>query len=346
MASFEDSAILLPLRLGSEPVIPSLFTNNLIAISDSKVAFAFDRFIYTVDTNDKQSPLQVACSSCADAAFGLHRLSMPERGSGSNVFIVALGAAWIQVIETEEMQNAFSYKIPAANARPGIVHFAQSMCLLSPGVLIPKHRFALRCLCRRTFHCTLTCRRRMIIGMSDGSLISFLVEGFKFEVSVTQKLQTAPVSALLVCSPSPSDSFYAGTLDGDVILYKEDADGKFKADQQRNLMGNPVSCMVSCPVGIAVSLTNGQISLLNALTLHPLLDVAAHARSIYAMSSLDGGRKLLTTGLDTAIHVWTFSESSGQPAEMFLSQTLHLPKWCALSRSFLMYADASCGVCF
>ena len=142
MASFEDSAILLPLRLGSEPVIPSLCANNLISISESKVAFAFDRFIYVADTLDKRSPLQVISSSCADAVFGLHRLSMPQRGSGSNEFIVALGAAWIQVIETEEMQNAFSYKIPAANARPGIVHFAQSMCLLSPGESVPKHRFA------------------------------------------------------------------------------------------------------------------------------------------------------------------------------------------------------------
>jgi hypothetical protein len=50
------------------------------------------------------------------------------------------------------------------------------------------------------------------------------------------------------------------------------------------------------------------------------------------MSALDGGRKLLTAGLDTAIHVWTFSESSGQPAEMFLSQTLHLPNWCVGAR--------------
>jgi hypothetical protein len=144
MASFEDSAILLPLRSGSEPVIPSLCTNNLIAISESKVAFAFDRFVYIVDTLDKRSPLQVASCSCADAAFGLHRLSVPQRG-GSNEFIVALGSAWVQVIETEEMQNAFSYKIPAANARPGIVHFAQAMCLLSPAASVPKHRFAFRC---------------------------------------------------------------------------------------------------------------------------------------------------------------------------------------------------------
>jgi hypothetical protein len=142
MASFEDGAILLPLRLGTEPVIPSLCTNNLITISESKVAFAFDRFVYTLDTLDKRSPVQVASSSCADAVFGLHRLSMPERGSGSNEFIVALGAAWIQVIETEEMQNAFSYKIPAASARAGIVQFAQSMCVLSPGASVPKHRFA------------------------------------------------------------------------------------------------------------------------------------------------------------------------------------------------------------
>jgi hypothetical protein len=181
----------------------------------------------------------------------------------------------------------------------------------------------------------------MIVGMSDGSLISFLVAGFKFEVSITQKLQTAPVSALLVCSPSPSDTFYAGTLDGDVIIYKEEADGKFRADQQRNLSGNPVSCIASCPVGIAVSLMNGQISLLHALTLHPLLEVAAHARSIYAMSSLDGGRKLLTAGLDTAIHVWTFSESSGQPAEMFLSQTLHLPNWYVLTPGPFLSAVSS-----
>jgi hypothetical protein len=145
MASFEDSAILLPLRSGSEPVIPSLCTNNLIAISESKVAFAFDRFVYIADTLDKRSPLQVASSSCADAAFGLHRLSVPQRGSGSNEFIVALGSAWVQVIETEEMQNAFSYKIPAANARPGIVHFAQAMCLLSPAASVPKHRCAFRC---------------------------------------------------------------------------------------------------------------------------------------------------------------------------------------------------------
>jgi hypothetical protein len=176
----------------------------------------------------------------------------------------------------------------------------------------------------------------MIIGMSDGSLISFLVDGFKFEVSLTQKLQTAPVSALLALSQSPSDSFYAGTLDGDVILYKEEADGKFKAEQQRNLMGNPVSGIVTCPAGIAVSLMNGQISLLHALTLHPLLDVAAHARSIYAMTSLDGGRKLVTAGLDTAIHVWTFAESSGMPADMFLSQTLHLPNWCVLLASVIL----------
>lgn len=304
MASFEDSAILLPMRSGTEPVIPSLCPNNLIAICENKVAFAFERFIYIADTLDKRSPLQVIQSSCADAAFGLHRLCLPDR-SGSNEFIVALGAAWIQVIETEEMQNAFSYKIPAANARSGIVHFAQSMCVLTPGTFVTKHR--------------------MIIGMSDGSLVTFLVEGFKFEVSVTQKLQTAPVSALLVCSSSPSDSLYAGTLDGDVILYKDDADVKFRAEQQRNLSGNPVSGIVSCPAGIAVSLMNGQISLLHPLTLHPLLDVAAHARSIYAMSSLDGGRKLVTAGLDTAVHVWTFAESSGQPAEMFLSQTLHLP---------------------
>ena len=182
----------------------------------------------------------------------------------------------------------------------------------------------------------------MIIGMSDGSLVTFLVEGFKFEVSVTQKLQTAPVSALLVCSSSPSDSFYAGTLDGDVILYKDDADVKFRAEQQRNLAGNPVSGIVSCPAGIAVSLMNGQISLLHPLTLHPLLDVAAHARSIYAMSSLDGGRKLVTAGLDTAVHVWTFAESSGQPAEMFLSQTLHLPNWCA--RGMLALPPSRCKV--
>jgi hypothetical protein len=187
--------------------------------------------------------------------------------------------------------------------------------------------------------------------MSDGSLISFLVDGFKFEVSLTQKLQTAPVSALLALPQSPSDSFYAGTLDGDVILYKEEADGKFKAEQQRNLMGNPVSAIVTCPAGIAVSLMNGQISLLHALTLHPLLDVAAHARSIYAMTSLDGGRKLVTAGLDTAIHVWTFAESSGIPAEMFLSQTLHLPNWCALLAtallllSFLFRLSLSAAVC-
>jgi hypothetical protein len=149
MASFEDSAILLPLRIGTEPVIPSLCPNNLLAICDNKVAFAFDRFIYIADTLDKRSPLQVAQISCADAAFGLHRLCLPQRGSASNEFIVALGAAWIQVIETEEMQNAFSYKIPAANARSGIVHFAQSMCLLTPGSLITKHRFSLLLFCRR-----------------------------------------------------------------------------------------------------------------------------------------------------------------------------------------------------
>jgi hypothetical protein len=165
--------------------------------------------------------------------------------------------------------------------------------------------------------------------MSDGSLVTFIVEGFKFEVSVTQKLQTAPVSALLVCAASPSDSLYAGTLDGDVILYKDDMDTKFRAEQQRNIVGSPVSGIVACPAGIAVSLMNGQISLLHALTLHPLLDIAAHARSIYAMTSFDGGRKLVTAGLDTAVHVWTFAESSGQPADMFLSQTLHLPNWCA-----------------
>jgi hypothetical protein len=142
MASFEDSAILLSLRSGTEPVIPSLCANNLIAICENKVAFAFDRFIYVADTLDKRSPLQVAQISCADAAFGIHRLCLPQRGSGSNEFIVALGAAWIQVIETEEMHNAFSYKIPAANARSGIVHFAQSMCLLSPGSLVTKHRSA------------------------------------------------------------------------------------------------------------------------------------------------------------------------------------------------------------
>jgi hypothetical protein len=85
--------------------------------------------------------------------------------------------------------------------------------------------------------------------------------------------------------------------------------------------------MAACNAGIAVSLMNGQISLLHPLTLHPLLDVAAHARSIYAMISLDSGRKLATAGLDTAVHVWTFSDSPGQPAEMFLSQTLHLPNW-------------------
>lgn len=168
----------------------------------------------------------------------------------------------------------------------------------------------------------------MIVGMSDGSLITFLVEGFKFEVSITQKLQSAPVSALLVCSQSPSDSLYAGTLDGDIILYKDDAECKFRADQQRNLAGNPVSCSASCSAGVAVSLMNGQISLLHPLTLAPLLDVAAHARSIYAMCTLDGGRKLVTAGLDTAVHIWTFAESSGRPAEMFLSQTLHLPNWC------------------
>ena len=167
----------------------------------------------------------------------------------------------------------------------------------------------------------------MVVGMSDGSLVTFIVEGFKFEVSITQKLQTAPVSALLACAASPSDALYAGTLDGDVILYKDDAECKFKAEQQRNLMGNPVSCLAACPAGVAVSLLNGQISLLHPLTLHPLLDVSAHARSIYAMFPLDGGRKLVNAGLDTAIHVWTFAESSGQPAEMFLSQTLHLPNW-------------------
>jgi hypothetical protein len=147
MASFEDSAILLPMRSGTEPVIPSLCPNNLIAICENKVAFAFERFIYIADTLDKRSPLQVIQSSCADAAFGLHRLCLPDR-SGSNEFIVALGAAWIQVIETEEMQNAFSYKIPAANARSGIVHFAQSMCVLTPGTFIAKHRSADFC-CRR-----------------------------------------------------------------------------------------------------------------------------------------------------------------------------------------------------
>ena len=140
MASFEDSAMLLPLRAGPEPVIPSLIPNNLVAIGESKVAFAFDRHIYIADTLDKKSPLQVATSSCSDSVFGLHRLVTPQRGSGSNEFIVALGAAWIQVIETEEMQNAFMYKIPAANARPGLVHFAQSMCLLSPGAAVTKHR--------------------------------------------------------------------------------------------------------------------------------------------------------------------------------------------------------------
>ena len=141
MASFEDSSLLLPLRSGPEPVIPSLIPNNLITICENKIAFAFDRFIYIADTLDKKSPLQVVSSSCSDSVFGLHRLVTPQRGSGSNEFIVALGAAWIQVIETEEMQNAFMYKIPAANPRPGLVHFAQSMCLLSPGPAITKHRF-------------------------------------------------------------------------------------------------------------------------------------------------------------------------------------------------------------
>jgi hypothetical protein len=190
-------------------------------------------------------------------------------------------------------------------------------------------------------------RRRIIIGMSDGSLISFLADGFKFEVSVTHKLQTAPISALLALSQSPSDSFYAGTLDGDVILCKEEADGKFRAEQQRNIMGNPVSGITACPAGIAVALMNGQISLLHALTLHPLLDVAAHARSIYAMTSLDGGRKLVTAGLDTAIHVWTFTESHGTPVEMFLSQTLHLPNWYAAACAFYAVAAMNfrCALC-
>jgi hypothetical protein len=142
MASFEDSAILLSMRSGSEPVIPSLGTNNLIAICENKVAFVFERFVYVVDTLDKRSPVQVLSSPCADAAFGIHRLSLPQRGASSNEFIVALGAAWIQVIDTEEMQNAFSYKIPAANARSGIVYFAQSMCLLTPGSSVTKHRSA------------------------------------------------------------------------------------------------------------------------------------------------------------------------------------------------------------
>ena len=142
MASFEDSAILLSMRSGSEPVIPSLCTNNLTAVCENKVAFAFERFIYVADTLDKRSPLQVVASPCADAAFGIHRWSLPQRGTGSNEFIVALGAAWIQVIETEEVQNVFSYKIPAANARPGIVHFAQSMCVLTPGSSVTKHRSA------------------------------------------------------------------------------------------------------------------------------------------------------------------------------------------------------------
>ena len=110
MASFEDSAMLLPLRAGAEPVIPSLVPNNLITICENKVAFAFDRFIYIADTLDKKSPLQVVPISCSDTVFGLHRLVTPQRGAGSNEFVVALGAAWIQVIETEEMQNAFMYK--------------------------------------------------------------------------------------------------------------------------------------------------------------------------------------------------------------------------------------------
>jgi hypothetical protein len=143
MASFEDSAMLLPLRAGAEPVIPSLVPNNLITICENKVAFAFDRFIYIADTLDKKSPLQVVPISCSDTVFGLHRLVTPQRGAGSNEFVVALGAAWIQVIETEEMQNAFMYKIPAANPRPGLVHFAQSMCLLTPGAAITKHRLRL-----------------------------------------------------------------------------------------------------------------------------------------------------------------------------------------------------------